>query len=220
MFLVGLCVGLFGFNHTIYPLFCILPKFKKIYDITKYKPSILLYAILRTPVLWTFVLVCSTLFIMEFLPKYQIVYFPGLLVSLISVIIELPRRNVDIESLFMDSLKELFMGPKEDRYEKYSQYSVLQMRMADWRASTADVSPYESLSWECAACKKKNRLSKKSICLQGNGKRFIVRCETCNHPSIIRIQGILNYRLRTEARLPNYDTYKDGISKLIDLQKY
>jgi hypothetical protein len=214
-------VGFITLNHVIYPLFCILPKFNKLQDITKYRISILLYAILKSPTIWLFILLLCTALSLRFLHSYQIPYFLGMSIALLTIIVELPNRNVNVELLFMESLKEVLVGLDEDETSKYSRFSVLQMKMVKWGYPvTKDIFYYEGMPWECAECNEKNKLIKDLVHLQGSGRRFIVLCDACHKPSIIQVHGLLNPRIRTEGRLPNYDSYKDAINKLIDIQSH
>ncbi len=210
-FLSGVGIGFLCLSQILYPLYFLLPRYDELYDVTKLEHSVLLYTILRVPVVWATLLLTALLSVIQFFPNFQIHFFFGLMCSLIFVIVELISKRGSLEAHFMDSLRGAMLAPEteEDAKHKYVQYSVQQMRSMGWKAKSLDVARYGDLVYECAICNERSKISDSMVYLRGNGNRYVVECGRCQKPSIIRITNVKpsGFRVFTEARLPEADKY-------------
>lgn len=202
--IVGIAWGFVCLHRILCPLFAVLPKFEEIRDLTKLETTHLLYLLVSSPLVWTFVLTCTSLAVFQFLPAVRYSYLFGIVVSLTFILAEFGEEKRNLESKFMSTLKRDLLSPLRDPGAKYPPYSPLQMRMACWGTNGLSVREYGDLSYECAACNCFRQLSKAEICFRGTRRRFVVRCDKCSEPSIIRIAGsfLSQYRVITEARIP------------------
>jgi len=204
MIIAGIGWGFICLHRILCPTFAVLPRFDEIRDLTKMETTHLLYLILSAPLAWTFLLICSTLAVVQFLPDYQGSYFFGLAVSLVFILAEFSEEKNKLETKFMSTLKKDLLSPLREPGSKYQPYSPLQMRMACWRTPQLNVNDYGDLTFECAACNRARRLSQAEICFRGTRRRFVVKCDQCQEPSIIRITGtfLSRYKAVTEAYIP------------------
>ena len=209
--IAGISCGLISLPRILYPLYSILPNFREIRDITKLETSHLLYIILSTPVLWTSFLICTLLAVIQFLPQHLFIFLAGLLTASFLAMPEFYWEREELQSRFMNSLRDDLLMPAEEPGSKFPTYSALQMRTACWRANDLNISPYRNLVYECAVCNRLRLLATAAVHFRGNRKRYIVECDLCSKPSIVRVTGtpFSKPRIVTEARLPFYDTSLD-----------
>ena len=208
--ILGISLGIPIFHQVLYPIMFVLPGFKKLQKMSKVEvPELpeLLFVTLRMPLLWMFVLILLTITIGIFFLSQLLYYMLGLLIALITVMIELPQKEPTeefISTQFGEDNTKPANKNKKGEVVKYPQYSALQMKMMHWELSTTNPEPFKDLLWICAYCENKSRFSRETVSLQGRGNRFIMRCERCGKHSIVRMIGVINCRLLTEARLPDY----------------
>jgi hypothetical protein len=204
MTIAGIAWGFICLHRVLCPTFAILPRFDEIRDLTKMETSHLLYLILSAPVVWAFLLICSCLAVHQFLPTYRFSFFFGLVVALVFILAEFGEEKKKLETKFMSMLKKDLLSPLREPGSKYQPYSPLQMRMACWRATQLDAREFQNLTFECAACNRLRKISQVEICFRGTRRRYVVRCDQCREPSIIRIGGSMlsQYKAITEAYIP------------------
>ena len=205
--LAGICIGIPAFHSIIYQLFIVFPKLRKIGLFSRPEAHRLLLPIFQAPVLWGLLVLAGSTVVYFALSKYAFVFFAGLLIGLVGVLIELQDDpDKPAEDFLPELLKREIMGagPVQEN-EKYARFSPFQMRMASFRQMNTSIAPFKDLPWQCAVCEAHNHLSDEQVYLRGSRMRFVVKCHSCKDYSIIRISGIVNCRVRTEGRLPEYD---------------
>jgi len=200
----GVAWGFICLHRILCPTFSILPRFAEIRDLTKMETTHLLYILLSAPAVWPFFLLLSLLIMVQFLPKYQFSFIFGLLVALVFILAEFGEEKKKMETKFMSALKKDLLAPILEPGMKYPPYSPIQMRMACWRATGLDVRIYRDLSYECAYCGRSRPISAAEICFRGTRRRYVLKCDLCRQPSIIRIAGsaFSQFRSHTEAYVP------------------
>ena len=185
--IVGIAWGFVCLHRILCPLFAVLPKFEEIRDLTKLETTHLVYLLVSAPLVWTFVLTCTSLAVVQFLPELRFSYFFGIAVSLVFIMAEFGEEKKKLESKFMSTLKKDLLSPLREPGAKYPPYSPLQMRMACWGTGGLSVREYGDLMYECAACNRARPLQRAEICFRGTRRRFVIRCDKCREPTIIRI---------------------------------
>jgi len=204
--LAGICVGIPAFHSIIYQVFIVFPKLRKFKLFSKPEAHRLLVPIFQGPVLWGLLIVASAVIVYIALSKFAFVYFAGLLIGLVGVLIELQdESDKSAEELLPELLKKEMLGTESKEDAKYSRFSPFQMRMASFKPMNTSINPFKDLPWECSVCDAKNNLTNEQVELRGSRMRFVVKCDECGDYSIVRISGIVNCRARTEGQLPEYD---------------
>lgn len=203
---VGLCWGFICLPRIIYPIGSVLPRFREIRDLTKLETSHILYMILNAPAIWIMLLFCSFLAIEQFVPHYELFFLSGLVIALLMVLLDFRSGRKNLERKFIISLEEELLAPTRKQGSMFPEYSILQMRLACWRTHDMEVAPYRNLHYVCAVCYRQRMISKAKVCFHGNRKRYILECDLCHMPSIIRIGGgfFSEYKIITEACLPGH----------------
>jgi protein-S-isoprenylcysteine O-methyltransferase Ste14 len=109
--IVGLMLGLFGFSQIIYPLFVAWPRASRLGREGKLKKPIPIATFFVAPIVWS-VLVCVSIWITsKYFGEYLKVYYGVLGIMLLVVIVQIPKKNRDLEADFKDTWKEYL---KED----------------------------------------------------------------------------------------------------------
>jgi hypothetical protein len=196
-------------------MFSILPKFDEIRDLTKMETSHLLYLLLSAPLVWSFFLLLSFLVMWQFLPQYQFPFFFGNAIALVFILAEFGEEKKKMETKFMSALKKDLLSPILEPGMKYTPYSPLQMRMACWRTTHLDMSMYRDLTYECAACARQRPIITAEVCFRGTRNRYVLKCDLCQEPSIIRIGGssFSQYKVYTEAYIPKSQENQENLQK-------
>lgn len=101
--IVGLLIGLFGFSQIIYPLFYSLPKIIKLKKGGKFVKPIPIHMILLAPIIWSLLIAGSILIVMNYFNNYYISYLIALGIMLIVVVIQIPKKNKDLENDFLNT---------------------------------------------------------------------------------------------------------------------
>jgi len=195
----GMGVGIPAFHQIVFPLFVVIPRFRRPSNLTWTEGVLLILPLLIVPLKGLALVGGATTLLFVLLPAYGIVYSSGLLIALTTVLIELPDEESARKILEQDSVKELFTQAKPNGDLRYSSYTPLQMRLIRWDAGPIEIASYKDLPWECSVCYEENPLSGEEVCMKGNGRRFVVRCAKCGSHSVIRVSGIFEYTLLTEA---------------------
>ncbi len=106
VFPLGFIFGLFASSQILYPIFYSLPKLAQLKKEGLLKKSPPLFYTLITPTIW----ITLTLLIMwlfdRFSPSTSTYFLIGYGISAIVSIIQIPRKNKDLEEDFKDSYKE------------------------------------------------------------------------------------------------------------------
>ena len=135
----------------------------------------------------------------------EIVYFLGLLIALACSFIESSSaRNEPAERKVTELLDQALAKPAMDPGEPYPSYSAHTMENDTWHTSCASIKAFRDLRWKCAVCDGVNLFTQQKVVLRGTRMRFVVRCYLCGKHSVIRVSGLVNCRLITEARVPDF----------------
>jgi uncharacterized membrane protein len=110
--IVGFLLGIFGFSNIIYPLLVAWPKAKKLEKEGKLIKPIPRSSFVIAPIIW-FILISVSVWVIErFFSKYMILYVIVLAIGLIIVVVQIPRKNKNIEADFAETWKHYLK--KED----------------------------------------------------------------------------------------------------------
>jgi hypothetical protein len=206
MLFAGLGWGFLAMPSCVYSLAAVLPKFDDIQDLTKLETSHLLYIVLRSPAMWLAFTFCVLLAVNEFLATYLLDCLLGLGVALVLVIRECYAKRNQEQKDILSALKKEILSPITDPAERFPPYSPRQMRLANWRPTQVALKGFRELTYQCAVCYQHRKLSEIKACFRGNRNRYIVECDRCGQPSIIRLaKGVFSeYEVITEARMPEH----------------
>ncbi len=211
----GMGIGLLSL-FIIIPFFSMINKFSELEDITKLEKPTLLYSISVWPAIWLLLLILSITTVIKLFPEYKLGYFFGLAIAFVYVALEVMNLDPNKESKIVNSLKKSFNDPQISPDEEpdcsknqngtYPRFSTKKMALANWSTDTLEADNYKNLPWECTNCQKKILIEEGEVILKGNKNRYIVECNKCSEPSIIRVIGhaLSGYSIMTEARLPEY----------------
>lgn len=208
MIFVGFFWSFVAMPRVLYAAAAVIPRFSEIQDLTKLETSHLLYIVLRSPVVWLAFSGVLLLAVNEFFPECLPAFLLGFTVSLFLLIVECYRARGEQQGKFLDELKKEILTPLKDPLEKFPPFSPRQMRMANWRTTGTELTGYKHLTYECAVCLRRVKLKDAKVCFRGNRNRFIVECNLCREPSVIRVSVSLfsEPEVITEARMPEHRT--------------
>ena len=203
-FLLGMAVGIPALSQIVSSLFIVLPNYRRLKEVTTLEHPFLLYILYRGPLIWATGLVFACSVVLVFLPEYDAPYLVGVFVALVTSLIEVSHgKNVE-EYLPDGPILEAWRRSEQKDLSGYPAYTDLQMKMAGWHVNDINVAPYRDLPWECAMCGATNHLERESVLLQGIGNRYILKCDRCRMPTIVRVRGLFRCRILTEGRVPAY----------------
>lgn len=103
---IGLLFGLFAFSQIIYPLFVAWPRASRLGHEGKLKKRIPMATFLVAPVAWTISVYGSIWIMNKYFGDYLKLYYGILGVMLVVVILQIPKKNRDLDADFKDTWKE------------------------------------------------------------------------------------------------------------------
>jgi O-antigen/teichoic acid export membrane protein len=109
--IVGLSFGLFSFSQIIYPLFSAWPRAKRLGRDGKLLKPIPVATFIVAPIIWGVLLAGSIWIVNNYFSEYSTLYYIVLGFILIVVILQIPKKNRDLEADFKDTWKQYL---KED----------------------------------------------------------------------------------------------------------
>jgi protein-S-isoprenylcysteine O-methyltransferase Ste14 len=109
--IVGLLFGLFSFSQIIYPLFSAWPRAKRLERDGKLVKPIPIATFIVAPIIWGVLLAGSIWIVDKYFSEYSMLYYIVLGFILIVVLVQIPKKNRDLEADFKDTWKQYL---KED----------------------------------------------------------------------------------------------------------
>ena len=103
---LGLVFGLFAFSQIIYPLFSAWPRSRRLKREGKLVKPIPIFTFIIAPIIWSALLVGSIWIVNNYFAEYATLYYIVLGFIFIVVIVQIPKRNRDLEVDFKDSWKQ------------------------------------------------------------------------------------------------------------------
>jgi hypothetical protein len=98
--------GLCAFSQIIYPLFYAWPRARQLEREGKLKKSIPIASFLLSPFIWSILFLASIWIVNNYFSNYVTLYYVELGFILFAVIVQISKKNPDIEADFKDSWKQ------------------------------------------------------------------------------------------------------------------
>jgi len=204
--LAGIGVGVPASYHMVTRSAFILSRLKKFQGRGAREILLLVVEILRFSLMWVLVISVSVFLVFFFFPAFLPVYLSGLFIALACALIENPETREEMSpKKFMERLdRDLTPRPDRKNTNPYPSYSAHAMKNEQWQTNGASLKPFRHLRWRCASCGGVNLFTQEKVLLRGTRMRFMVRCYLCGDLSLVRVSGILNCKVLTEAKVPGF----------------
>lgn len=111
--IVGLFFGLLSFSQIIYPLFSAWPRAKRLERDGKLVKPFPIATFIVAPIVWGVLIAGSIWIVNNYFSRYSTLYYIVLGLMLIIVVLQIPKKNRDLDADFMDTWKQYLKDDKE-----------------------------------------------------------------------------------------------------------